>query len=95
MARELLNDDAIERELGGVAWARDGDQLERVLTFADFRAAMAFVNRVADVAESLNHHPDISVSWNRVTLRATTHDRGGLTDRDFELARAVDALGEG
>lgn len=85
----------MERELAGVSWTRQGDWLEKELTFADFGAAMAFVNAVADLAEERNHHPDIAISWNRVTLRLTTHDRGGLTDLDFDLARAVDALGGG
>lgn len=93
MARELLNDEAVERELAGVSWERDGGWLVKVLTFEDFRAAMAFVNRVAELAEERNHHPDLLISWNRVTLRLTTHDRGGLTGLDFDLARAVDALG--
>ena len=81
--------------LAGVSWRRDGDWLEKAATFKDFREAMAFVNRVAELAEERNHHPDISISWNRVTLRLTTHDRGGLTDRDFDLARAIDAVGAG
>lgn len=92
MSRELLSDEAIERELPGVSWVRDGDTLEKVLTFADFAAAMAFVNQVAELAESRNHHPDITISYNRVVLRSTTHDRGGLTGLDFDLARAVDAV---
>lgn len=75
-----------------VSWGRDGDVLRKELRLKDFRAAMAFVNAVADVAERLNHHPDISISWNRVGLEVTTHDSGGLTALDFELARAVDAL---
>lgn len=93
MARARLNDAEIERELSTVAWTRDGDRITKTLRLADFRAAMAFVNRVAGVAEELNHHPDISVSWNRVELAVTTHDSGGLTARDFDLARAVDGLG--
>ena len=75
-------------------WTRSGDRIERTVRLADFRAAMAFVNGVADIAESLNHHPDISISWNRVDLAVSTHDSGGLTALDFELARAVDALGQ-
>jgi 4a-hydroxytetrahydrobiopterin dehydratase len=93
MARELLGEDEIGRRMAGLAWTRHGDHLEKEATFADFRAAMAWVNRVADLAEERNHHPDITVSWNRVTLRVSTHDRGGLTGLDFDLARAVDALG--
>ena len=92
MARPLLDDAALTQALGDLAWARDGDHLVRELTFPGFREAMAFVNRVADLAEEQNHHPDITVSWNRVTLRVTTHDSGGLTAADVQLARAVDAM---
>jgi 4a-hydroxytetrahydrobiopterin dehydratase len=92
MARPLLSEDDIAQALSTVSWKRDGDRLTRTLKLADFRAAMAFVNRVADVAEDLNHHPDISISWNRVDLAVSTHDSGGLTDLDFDLARRVDAL---
>lgn len=95
MARDLLTDEEIGRRLAGLSWTREGNRLEKVLTFADFRAAMAFVNQLADLAESRNHHPDIAISWNRVTLSLTTHDRGGLTALDLELARDIDALGEG
>ena len=73
-------------------WTRAGDQIEKEVRLSDFRAAMAFVNQVADIAERLNHHPDISISWNRVGLSVSTHDSGGLTALDFDLARAVDAL---
>lgn len=94
MARPLLSDAEIDRALGDIDWERDGDRIAKTVRLEDFRAAMAFVNRVAQIAEQLNHHPDISISWNRVTLAVSTHDSGGLTDVDFELARAVDALGE-
>lgn len=92
MPRTRLTDPEIEQALSTVSWRRDGDRITRSFQLADFRAAMAFVNRVADVAEQLDHHPDISISWNRVGLAVTTHDSGGLTARDFDLARAVDSL---
>ena len=92
MARPLLTEPEIEEALKAVAWTRDGDQLTKQVKREDFRAAMAFVNEVADVAEELNHHPDISISWNKVGLEVSTHDSGGLTALDFELARRVDAL---
>ena len=95
MKRELLSAEEVQEGLSGLDWTLDGTHLRKTLTFADFRAAMAFVNRVADLAEDRNHHPDIAISWNRVDLRLTTHDRGGLTDWDFDLARAVEALGPG
>lgn len=92
MKRDRLSAEDVQRALPGLDWRLDGDHLEKALVFADFREAMAFVNRVADLAEQHNHHPDIAISWNRVQLRLTTHDRGGLTGLDLDLARAVDAL---
>lgn len=91
MAR--LTDDEIAERLSGTEWERDGDEIGRDFKFADFAEAMRFVNRVAEVAEERNHHPDILVhGWNRVRLTASTHSEGGLTDGDFELARRIDAL---
>ena len=73
-------------------WSLEGDAIRKQYTFADFRAAMAFVNRVADVAEGADHHPDIAISYRRVTLTYSTHSEGGLTDKDFAGAQAVDGL---
>jgi len=74
-------------------WERDGETLVRDLKFDDFAQAMAYVNRVADLAEEVNHHPDILVhGWNRVRLTLTTHSAGGLTDNDYEMARKIDRL---
>ncbi len=74
-------------------WSQRPDALERDFEFEDFKAAMAFVNRVADAAEEANHHPDILVhGWNKVRLTLSTHDAGGLTEADHELAAAIDAL---
>jgi 4a-hydroxytetrahydrobiopterin dehydratase len=69
---------------------RDG-RLHRELTFADFTEAFAFMTRVAEAAERLDHHPDWSNSWNRVTIDIVSHAAGGITERCFELAAAVDA----
>jgi 4a-hydroxytetrahydrobiopterin dehydratase len=67
--------------------------IEREISFEDFRAAITFVDRVAEVAESMNHHPDILLhGWNKVCLTLSTHSAGGLTDRDFELAARIDEL---
>jgi 4a-hydroxytetrahydrobiopterin dehydratase len=71
------------------AWERRGKELRRTWAFADFRAAMAFVNRVADLAEAANHHPDVDIRYSKVTLVLSTHDAGGLTARDFALAEAI------
>ena len=62
------------------------------LVFADFVAAMSFVNRVAEEAEKANHHPDIDIRWNKVHLALSSHDAGGLTGRDFKLAAVIDTL---
>ena len=89
----LLDKATIDRELAGTpGWALRGDSIVRTLTFKDFEEAMAFVNRVAAVAEEVNHHPDIAISWNEVTLTQSTHAAGGLTEHDFALARRIDAL---
>lgn len=74
------------------AWQRRGSVIRRTYEFADFVAAMKFVNAVARAAEKANHHPDIDVRWNKVTLALTTHDAGGLTAKDFELAARLDRL---
>lgn len=68
------------------AWAEVDRALERTFTFHGFRDALAFANRVGDLAEAENHHPDIAIDYNRVTLRWWTHTAGGITDRDRELA---------
>ena len=73
-------------------WAEIDGKLEAVVKKKDFKEAMAFVNRVADVAEALNHHPDIDIRWNTVTLRAWTHTEGTITEKDRDLAARVDAV---
>lgn len=73
-------------------WTREGNAITRTWTFDDFPPALAFINRVGELAEAANHHPDIYNSWATVRLSLTTHDAGGLTDRDFALAKAIDAL---
>ena len=73
-------------------WTRRGSEIRREFNFPDFGAAIKFVNRVARAAERAGHHPDIDIRWNRVQLRLTTHDAGGLTERDFALARRCDAF---
>lgn len=73
-------------------WTLQGDQIERLFTFADFVDAMIFVNRVAELAEVEGHHPDIRIAYNRVTLTLSTHDAGGLTLKDFQIAHRTDSL---
>lgn len=89
---ERLSDDAVVAGLEGLAWERDGDELVKVVTRKDFGGAMEFVNGVALLAEGANHHPDIAISWNKVTLRLSTHSAGGLTQLDLDLAAAIDGL---
>jgi 4a-hydroxytetrahydrobiopterin dehydratase len=75
------------------AWRIEGGELTRTFTHQDFRAALAFVNKVGDLAEAAGHHPDIDIRYNKVRLGLVTHDAGGLTAKDFELATAVDKVG--
>ena len=74
-------------------WSEVDDELEREFKFDDFLQAIAFVNKVAELAQSENHHPDIEIHYNRVILRWWTHTAGGVTDRDRELAARSVALG--
>jgi len=88
-----LDDDQIAAALAAVPqWTRQGDTVVRTFQFKGFPAAMKFVNAVAELAEQAWHHPDIDIRWNKVTLALTTHDAGGLTEKDFALARKFDAL---
>jgi len=73
-------------------WSRHGKVISRRFVFADFASALRFVNRVGKLAEAANHHPDIIINYNEVRLALTTHDEGGLTMRDFRLARKINEL---
>lgn len=91
---QKLTHDAVRQALESLpGWQLEGDAITRTYVHADFRVAIAFVAYVAEVAEKLGHHPDLDVRYNRVRLAVTTHDAGGLTEKDLELARAVDATG--
>jgi 4a-hydroxytetrahydrobiopterin dehydratase len=74
------------------AWIKQRANITRAFQFQDFVAAMKFVNRVARVAEAAAHHPDIDIRWNKVTLTLSTHSEGGLTRKDFTLAKKIDEL---
>jgi 4a-hydroxytetrahydrobiopterin dehydratase len=90
---QLLSDDDINERLAESEWERDEDEIVREWKFADFAAAIAFVDRVAEVAEEANHHPDILLhGWNKVRLSLTNHSAGGLTTKDFVLAERFDGL---
>lgn len=89
----LLESNELDRFLGEHdGWSRDGDSIVRTYVFEDFTQAMGFVVSVGLKAERAFHHPDIDVRWNQVTLRLSTHSEGGLTEKDIELAAAIDAL---
>jgi 4a-hydroxytetrahydrobiopterin dehydratase len=75
------------------AWRVEAGELARTFQFADFREAMRFVNQVAEAAEQAGHHPDIDIRYNKVRLGLVSHDAGGLTKKDFDLAIVVDKLG--
>lgn len=94
MAVERLSEAEIAARMKGVpGWTRAGDAIERTWEFGTFREAVAFMNRVFALAEEADHHPDLTNSWAKVTLRFTTHDVGGLTERDFGIAAKVNRVG--
>ena len=70
-------------------WEIREGELKRLYKFSDFKEAMAFVNRVADLAEAVDHHPDIDIRYNKVQLTLSTHSAGGLTEKDFSLAKQI------
>ena len=76
-------------------WSVEGGEIRRAFKWKDFAEAMDFVNGVAELAEAENHHPDIAIQWNKVTLSLSTHSKGGLTALDFELAQKIDLLAKG
>ncbi|WPD18210.1 4a-hydroxytetrahydrobiopterin dehydratase [Thermaerobacter composti] len=88
---QRLDEAAIRQRLAALpGWERTGDAIRRTYRLATFRDAVFFVNAVAALAEGMNHHPDVDIRYRQVTLTLTTHSAGGLTDRDFELAAAID-----
>ncbi|WP_137150557.1 4a-hydroxytetrahydrobiopterin dehydratase [Devosia sp. FKR38] len=94
---ERLDADSLARAVRDLgAWRLETgtgeDALVRVLKFDDFSAAFGFMSRVALAAEKAGHHPDWSNSYNRVTIRLSTHDAGGISARDIALAKAIDAI---
>jgi 4a-hydroxytetrahydrobiopterin dehydratase len=90
---EVLNEEEVEARLRRLPWEREDDEIVREWRFDDFNEAVAFVNRVAEVAEDANHHPDILLhGWNKVKLSLTNHAAGGLTEVDFTMAQRFDSL---
>jgi len=91
----LLHDAEIAASLAELrGWERRGQAIAKTFHLSDFAGALAFVNRIAEPAEQQNHHPDVTIHWNLVTLSLWTHASGGLTERDFRLARTIDEMTE-
>lgn len=88
-----LSDSAINQALKSMpGWERNGDSIERVFEFPSFMPAIEFVNKVARAAEEANHHPDITINYNKVTMALTSHDSGGVTERDLQMAERITRL---
>lgn len=91
--RQKLSDLEVQRALGGLpGWARRGDTLTKTFQRRNFLEAMKLVNRVAEEAESRNHHPDIDIRYNKLTFTLSTHDAGGITQNDLDLGAAIEKL---
>ncbi|MGK2933637.1 MAG: 4a-hydroxytetrahydrobiopterin dehydratase [Gemmatimonadaceae bacterium] len=89
--RELLSDIAIHRGLAGLSgWSRKGDTITKTYQFKTFPAAISFVGRVAEAAETADHHPDIDIRHTKVTCTLSTHDAGGITQNDLDLAAEIE-----
>jgi len=93
MAIRALNEAEIAAEMKKAElWRREGKEIVRVFAFGGFPESIRFVNAVAEAAEKADHHPDILIQYSKVTLRLSTHDCGGLSNRDFALAKTADEL---
>jgi 4a-hydroxytetrahydrobiopterin dehydratase len=90
----VLEPSAVDSGISGLDWRREGDEILKDWKGRDFAAALEYVNAVGRLAEAVNHHPDIDIRWNKVTLRLSTHSAGGITQADLELARRIDVLGD-
>lgn len=89
--RSKLSDLEIQRALGRLpGWSRRGDALTKTYTFPTFADGIAFVTRVAKAADARNHHPDIDIRYTKITCLLTTHDAGGITESDLELAEGIE-----
>jgi 4a-hydroxytetrahydrobiopterin dehydratase len=89
----VLSDAEIQQALTHLpGWKRNGKVIERLYQFDDFIKAMGFVNQIAEAAEAVNHHPDIFISYNKVTLSLISHDSGGVTQRDIKMASRINEL---
>lgn len=89
----LLDEGEIEARLSGLeGWERDGDAIAKTFDRGDFVGSVRFVDSLVEPAEAMNHHPDLEISWSKVTVSLSTHAEGGLTESDFKLAAKIDAL---
>jgi len=89
----VLTDSEIQKALGSLpGWKKNGTAIQRAFEFPDFKAAMQFVNKIADAAEQANHHPDIDIRYNKVTMALVSHDSGGVTSRDVKMAEKINQI---
>jgi 4a-hydroxytetrahydrobiopterin dehydratase len=94
VSAQVLDDDGVRAGLAPLHadWTGSPEKLQRSIEFADFAAAVEFVNRLAPRCEELDHHPDLSIRWRWVDVRLSTHSAGGVTDKDLTLAGIVDEV---
>ena len=91
----VLTDAEIQQELATLnGWQHNGTAIQRIFRFPDFKAAMQFVNKVAETAERANHHPDIDIRYNTVTMALVSHDSGGVTQRDVRMASTINKIAD-
>jgi 4a-hydroxytetrahydrobiopterin dehydratase len=90
---QLLSDSEIQEKAAQLeGWEVEGKELKRTMEFKDFVTAIDFVNKLVEPAEAAGHHPDLAISYNKVTVALTSHDAGGLTEKDFEMAQVLSNL---
>jgi 4a-hydroxytetrahydrobiopterin dehydratase len=90
---DVLSDEEIDSRLAELEdWERSGDAIRKTFSRGDFVGSVRFVDSLVEPAEEMNHHPDLEISWDKVTVSLSTHAAGGLTANDFELAKRIDAL---
>jgi len=93
LKRKKLSAEEIETNLAGLNdWTVSSDKLSKKFEFANFAESLSFVNRVGEIADAIDHHPDVLFGWGYAEFFITTHDAGGITARDFDLAMAIDSL---
>ena len=93
MAAPVLSDIEIQRALGQLpGWSRRTNVIAKTFTLPTFPAGIAFIRRIADAAETAQHHPDIDIRYTKITIALSTHDSGGLTQKDIDLAKAIEGM---